>query len=165
VDVPCDASDPRLVVGFDTEANCPSKADGSPVSVESEGTAAQSQAMFFLNGTLSMFCEKIFVCCLEKAVVGVTARHESVRKVGSRLTTFNGTDCIAGSVRWAEAMLIVFKRDGAVQNTAAEMTDGYSVYDDDMYFFYTEGKCTARALTRDILKTLSLSQTHRHFMQ
>jgi hypothetical protein len=48
-----------VVVGFDTEVNCPSKADGSPVSAESEGTAAQSQAMFFLNGALSMFCERM----------------------------------------------------------------------------------------------------------
>jgi hypothetical protein len=48
-----------VVVGFDTEMNCPSKADRSPVSVESEGAAAQSQAMFFLNGALSTFCEKM----------------------------------------------------------------------------------------------------------
>jgi hypothetical protein len=48
-----------IVVGFDTEANCPSKADRSPVSAESEGTAVQSQAMFFLNGMLSMFCKKM----------------------------------------------------------------------------------------------------------
>jgi hypothetical protein len=32
-----------VVVGFDTEANCPSKADRSPVSAESEGAAVQSQ--------------------------------------------------------------------------------------------------------------------------
>ncbi|KAJ7328740.1 hypothetical protein DFH08DRAFT_815516 [Mycena albidolilacea] len=48
-----------VVVGFDTEANCPSKADRYPVLVESEGTAAQSQATFFLNGALSTFCEKM----------------------------------------------------------------------------------------------------------
>lgn len=48
-----------VVVGFDTEANCPSKADGSPVSAESEGAAAQSQATFFLNGALSTFCERM----------------------------------------------------------------------------------------------------------
>jgi hypothetical protein len=48
-----------VVVGFNTEANCPLKANGSPVSVELEGAAAQSQAMFFLNGALSTFCEKM----------------------------------------------------------------------------------------------------------
>jgi hypothetical protein len=39
-----------VVVGFDTEMNCPSKADGSPVLAESEGVAAQSQVTFFLDG-------------------------------------------------------------------------------------------------------------------
>ncbi|KAJ7301429.1 hypothetical protein DFH08DRAFT_978748 [Mycena albidolilacea] len=48
-----------VVVGFDTETNCPSKVDRSPVSAESEGTAAQSQATFFLDGALSTFCERM----------------------------------------------------------------------------------------------------------
>jgi hypothetical protein len=48
-----------VVVGFDTEANCPSKVDGSPVSAELEGVVAQSQATFFLNGALSTFCERM----------------------------------------------------------------------------------------------------------
>jgi hypothetical protein len=48
-----------VVVGFDTEAKSPSKADGSPETAESEGAAAQSQAVFFLNGALSTFCEKM----------------------------------------------------------------------------------------------------------
>ncbi|KAJ7319143.1 hypothetical protein DFH08DRAFT_819563 [Mycena albidolilacea] len=48
-----------VVIGFDTETNCPLKADGSPVSAESEGAAVQLQAMFFLNGALSTFCEKM----------------------------------------------------------------------------------------------------------
>jgi hypothetical protein len=48
-----------VVVGFDTKANCPSKADGSPVSAELEGAAVQSQVTFFLNGVLSTFCEKM----------------------------------------------------------------------------------------------------------
>jgi hypothetical protein len=48
-----------VLVGFDTETNSPSKADRSPVSAESEGTVAQSQTTFFLNGALSMFCEKM----------------------------------------------------------------------------------------------------------
>jgi hypothetical protein len=39
-----------VVVGFNTEMNSPSKADGSPVSAELEGVAAQSQTTFFLNG-------------------------------------------------------------------------------------------------------------------
>jgi hypothetical protein len=48
-----------VVIGFDTEMNCPSKADGSPVSAELEGAATQLQAKFFLNGVLSTFCEKM----------------------------------------------------------------------------------------------------------
>jgi hypothetical protein len=48
-----------VIVGFNTEANCPLKADRSPVSAESEGTTMQSQATFFLNGVLSTFCEKM----------------------------------------------------------------------------------------------------------
>ncbi|KAJ7337616.1 hypothetical protein DFH08DRAFT_812939 [Mycena albidolilacea] len=48
-----------IVIGFDTEANCPSKANRSPISVELKGAAVHLQAMFFLNGVLSMFCEKM----------------------------------------------------------------------------------------------------------
>jgi hypothetical protein len=48
-----------VIIGFGTEMNSPSKANRSPVSAESEGAAAQSQTMFFLNGALSTFCEKM----------------------------------------------------------------------------------------------------------
>jgi hypothetical protein len=50
-----------VVVGFNTEANCPSKAARSPMTAELVGTAVQSQALFFLNGALAMFCKRMKV--------------------------------------------------------------------------------------------------------
>jgi hypothetical protein len=48
-----------VIVGFNTKVKCPSKANKSPMTAESEGAAAQLQVTFFLNGMLATFCGRM----------------------------------------------------------------------------------------------------------